>query len=302
MRQLSVEIDAKSGFCFGVIHAIQIAESLLKSEGTLHSLGDIVHNGEEVKRLAQLGLHSVSHERLDEVHEGKVLFRAHGEAPQVYDEVRSRGLEIVDATCPVVLRLQRKIRETYEATRAEEGQIVLFGKADHAEVKGLVGQTNGEAIVLQEGAQVQQLVRPDRPVYLFSQTTMSRAGFEALRVAISEWLVPNTTFQVFDTICRQVSNRVSDITAFAQSKDWIYFIAGRHSSNGKWLYETARQANPHSYFISSPSEIVDPLPSWVERVGICGATSTPVWQMEAVAERVRELNGGVEQRSDSKCK
>lgn len=289
MRTLDIEIDSKSGFCFGVINAIKKAEEQLKSGGALHSLGDIVHNGEEVKRLSDLGLKSISHERLSDVNGPRVLFRAHGEAPEVYEKVRSEGLEIIDATCPVVLRLQRKIRNTYENSRDEDAQIVIFGKEGHAEVIGLVGQTKGEAIVVQSTEQVINKVDPNKPIYLFSQTTMSREGYAQLITFIESWISPNVTFEYFDTICRQVSNRVPDITAFSKSKDWIYFIAGRNSSNGRWLYETAKKANPHTTFISSPSEIEDPLPDWVRTVGVCGATSTPVWQMEAVVKRVKEI-------------
>lgn len=291
MREPDIEIDDRSGFCFGVINAIKKAEEQLANGGALHSLGDIVHNGEEVKRLADLGLQSISHDRLSEISGRRILFRAHGEAPEVYERARERGLEIIDATCPVVLRLQKNIRETFEGSRKERAQIVIFGKEGHAEVIGLVGQTSGEAIVVQTIDQVRASVDPERPIYLFSQTTMSREKYAELIAFIEEWKSEGVTFRHHDTICRQVSNRVPDITAFSKSKDWVYFIAGRNSSNGKWLYETAKRANPHTVFISSPDEITEPLPAWVKSVGICGATSTPVWQMEAVAKRIRMIAG-----------
>lgn len=286
MRDLDIEIDAKSGFCFGVITAIKKAEQQLQNGETLHSLGDIVHNGEEVKRLSDLGLISIDYAALDQLEGSRVLFRAHGEAPEVYEKLQSRGIEIIDATCPVVLRLQRKIRDTFESSRLEKAQIVIFGKEGHAEVIGLVGQTKGEAIVVQTIDQVKQFVDPNRPIYLFSQTTMNKDEYYALITFIQGWITPEVQFESFDTICRQVSNRVPDIIEFSKSKDWIYFIAGKNSSNGKWLYETAKKANPHTVFISSPSEITTPLPDWVQSVGICGATSTPLWQMEAVKQRV----------------
>lgn len=289
MRKLDIEIDAKSGFCFGVITAIKKAEQQLQSGGILHSLGDIVHNGEEVKRLSDLGLISIDYASLNQMEGSRVLFRAHGEAPEVYEKIRSKGIEIVDATCPVVLRLQRKIRDTFENSRSEKAQIVIFGKEGHAEVIGLVGQTKGEAIVVQTSEQVKQLINPNRPIYLFSQTTMNKEEYSDLISFIQGWISPEVRFESFDTICRQVSNRVPDITEFSKNKDWIYFIAGKNSSNGKWLYETAKKANPNTVFISSPLEITEPLPDWVHSVGICGATSTPLWQMEAVKQRVLDI-------------
>lgn len=290
MRHLDIEIDPKSGFCFGVITAIKKAEEQLKSENLLYSLGDIVHNGEEVNRLSRLGLKSIEYDQLDEVQGRKVLFRAHGEAPEIYERVRAKGLEIIDATCPVVLRLQKKIRDTYLKSREEEAQIVIFGKEGHAEVIGLVGQTNGEAIVVQTIEQIQEFIHPDKPIYLFSQTTMSQEEYADLISFIEGWKMEGLKFEYHDTICRQVSNRVPDIISFSKSKDWVFFIAGKNSSNGKWLYETAKRANPNTVFISSPEEIVEPLPLWVRSVGICGATSTPVWHMEAVASRIREIH------------
>ncbi|WP_026215660.1 4-hydroxy-3-methylbut-2-enyl diphosphate reductase [Porphyromonas levii] len=289
---LLVEIDSASGFCFGVITAISKAESELKESQPLHSLGDIVHNGDEVKRLKQRGLHSITYERLPELKGKRVLFRAHGEAPKVYAEVERLGIEVVDATCPVVLALQKRIRRKYENTRGNGTQIVIYGKHGHAEVNGLVGQTNGEAIVVQSIEEAKRLIDPQRPIALFSQTTMDMDSFAQLGDFLKEYVAKGVEVETFDTICRQVSNRVPEITEFSRRMDWVYFIAGAHSSNGKVLYNTAQKANLNSYFVSSPDEITKPLPSWVRSVGVCGATSTPMWQMEAVKQRIEEIAKG----------
>ncbi|TFH94620.1 4-hydroxy-3-methylbut-2-enyl diphosphate reductase [Porphyromonas levii] len=289
---LLVEIDSASGFCFGVITAISKAESELKESQPLHSLGDIVHNGDEVKRLKQRGLHSITYERLPELKGKRVLFRAHGEAPKVYAEAERLGIEVVDATCPVVLALQKRIRRKYENTRGNGTQIVIYGKHGHAEVNGLVGQTNGEAIVVQSIEEAKRLIDPQRPVALFSQTTMDMDSFAQLGDFLKEYVAKGVEIETFDTICRQVSNRVPEITEFSRRMDWVYFIAGAHSSNGKVLYNTAQKANLNSYFVSSPDEITKPLPSWVRSVGVCGATSTPMWQMEAVKQRIEEIAKG----------
>ncbi|MDO5035574.1 MAG: 4-hydroxy-3-methylbut-2-enyl diphosphate reductase [Porphyromonas sp.] len=287
---IDIEIDSSSGFCFGVINAIKQAETELKSGDALSSLGPIVHNEEEVKRLSDLGLHSIDYEGLQGKSGGRVLFRAHGEPPSVYREAKERGIEIIDATCPVVLKLQKRIRKTYEETRDEDAQIVIFGKQGHAEVNGLVGQTEGNAIVLQSPEQAATMLELDKPIYLFSQTTMSREAYRQLIEYIEAHLKEGGSLTHYDTICRLVSNRIPDIVAFAKSKDWIYFIAGRNSSNGRVLYESALKANPHTHFISSAAEITGRLPEWVEHVGICGATSTPLWQMQEVKQRLEELH------------
>lgn len=290
--EFAVEIDSASGFCFGVITAISKAESELKESQPLHSLGDIVHNGEEVERLKKRGLHSITYDRLPELRGKRVLFRAHGEAPKVYAEAEHLGIEIVDATCPVVLALQKKISRKYQDTRGKGTQIVVFGKQGHAEVNGLVGQTNGEAIVVQTLEEAKKLIDPQRPIALFSQTTMDMDRFAELGDFLKEFAVDGVEVETFDTICRQVSNRVPEITEFARRMDWVYFIAGAHSSNGKVLYNTALKANLNSYFVSSPEEITRPLPPWVQSVGVCGATSTPMWQMEAVKQRIEEIAKG----------
>lgn len=288
---IEIEINSRSGFCFGVVTAIEKAERELEGrQHPLYSLGDIVHNSQEVLRLADKGLQPIQYDQFRELRDGRVLFRAHGEPPEVYEKARANGLEIIDATCPVVLSLQRKIRKTYEKTSSEGGQIVIFGKTGHAEVNGLVGQTQHHAIVVQSIDEVEEKVDFARPVFLFSQTTMSREAYAEISEYIGDRMKPGVTFEVHDTICRQVSNRMSDLIDFAKSKDVIFFIAGKNSSNGKVLYNAAKGANPRSYFITTAAEITDPLPPDVRTVGITGATSTPMWQMEEVKERLEELN------------
>lgn len=287
--EITVEIDRGSGFCFGVINAINMAEEKLDKYGSLYSLGDIVHNGEEVARLSERGLESIAYEQLDDLEQRRVLFRAHGEAPRVYQQAERLGLEVVDATCPVVLSLQKRIRNKYEETKEQGGQIVIFGKRGHAEVNGLVGQTDGNALVVQSISEAQEMIDPSRPVYLFSQTTMNSKHYLELIDFLRGWLSEEVGLEHYNSICKQVSNRVPEITEFARSKDWIYFIAGRNSSNGRWLYESALRANLNCYFVSSASEIREQLPPWVATVGICGATSTPMWQMEEVKKKVEEL-------------
>ncbi len=287
---IDIEINKSSGFCFGVINAIQHAEKELKDGNDLNCLGEIVHNSQEVSRLSDQGLRTINYDDFHRLRDTRVLFRAHGEAPEVYDFARAHNIQIVDATCPVVLRLQKRIRGRYEETRGDDAQIVIFGKVGHAEVNGLVGQTKGEAIVIQS---LDEVVKIDfsKPIILFSQTTMSKEDFARLISYIETHRSPEAYFEYYDTICRQVSNRIPDIIEFARQKDWVYFIAGHNSSNGKVLYQTCLDANPNTTFISTADEITEPLPEWVRTVGICGATSTPKWLMENVAIKLRELNG-----------
>lgn len=287
---LDIEIDKTSGFCFGVIHAIEKAENHLAQGHALSCLGDIVHNEDEVRRLRTSGLRTIDYSQLSSLGGEEVLFRAHGEPPSVYRQARENGIRIVDATCPVVLNLQKKIKKRYEETRGEQAQIVIFGKPGHAEVNGLVGQTDGNAIVIQSLEDLEKSIDYSRPVIIFSQTTMSREKYHEIIQVIKANLSPESYIETYDTICKQVSNRAKDIADFARSKDWVYFVAGKKSSNGKVLYGHCRDANPHTYFVSSADEIVSPLPEWVHRVGICGATSTPRWQMEEVCVKLRELN------------
>ncbi|RHJ93431.1 4-hydroxy-3-methylbut-2-enyl diphosphate reductase [Parabacteroides bouchesdurhonensis] len=286
---LEVEIDRSSGFCFGVVTAIESAERELHSTDALYCLGDIVHNSLEVERLRVLGLHTIEHEEFSRLKGRKVLLRAHGEPPSTYQMAERNNITIIDATCPVVLQLQRKIHKCYIETRAENIQLVIYGKKGHAEVNGLVGQTEGSAIVVEK---IEDLDKLDfnRGICLFSQTTKSLDGFEKVVTEIQKRISKEVTFKYFDTICRQVANRLPNIKAFASSHDWVYFVAGKKSSNGKMLFEECRKANPNSLFISEVEEITEPLPDGVKRVGVCGATSTPKWLMEMVADRIRELN------------
>lgn len=287
--RIEVEIDKESGFCFGVVTAIQSAERELKNTDTLYCLGDIVHNSLEVERLKALGLQTIDHSGFAHLKGQKVLLRAHGEPPGTYETARQNDITIVDATCPVVLRLQRKIHKCYQETRANQTQLVIYGKKGHAEVNGLVGQTEGTALVIEKKEDLDRLDF-HRDIILFSQTTKSLDGFREIVTEIRSRIAEGVQFKSFDTICRQVANRLPNIKAFASSHDWVYFVAGKKSSNGKMLFEECKKANPHTLFISEAAEIAEPLPEGVRQVGVCGATSTPKWLMEEVARRVRELN------------
>ena len=286
---IEVEIDKDSGFCFGVVNAIESAERELKTSKTLYCLGDIVHNSMEVERLRQRGLCTIEHEEFARLKDCKVLLRAHGEPPSTYQVAQQNRITIVDATCPVVLRLQRKIHKCYLETRSKGTQLVIYGKKGHAEVNGLVGQTEGTAIVVEKPEDLDRLDF-QQGISLFSQTTKSLDGFRKIVSEIQQRIAPGVEFAYHDTICRQVANRLHNIKAFASQHDWVYFVAGKKSSNGKMLFDECLKANAHTVFISDASEVQDPLPAGVERVGICGATSTPKWLMEAVADRVRAIN------------
>ena len=286
---IEVEIDKGSGFCFGVVTAIESAERELDNTDILYCLGDIVHNSLEVERLREQGLRTIGHDEFSTLKGKKVLLRAHGEPPSTYEIAKQNNITIVDATCPVVLQLQKKIHKCYQATRENNTQLVIYGKKGHAEVNGLVGQTEGTAIVFEK---IEDLDRLDfsRDICLFSQTTKSLDGFRKIVEEIYQRKAEGTRFEYYDTICRQVANRLPNIKAFASSHDWVYFVAGKKSSNGKMLLEECRKANPNTIFISEVKEITEPLPAGVRRVGVCGATSTPKWLMEEVAIRIRELN------------
>ncbi|WP_370862742.1 4-hydroxy-3-methylbut-2-enyl diphosphate reductase [Parabacteroides faecis] len=286
---IEVEIDKGSGFCFGVVTAIESAERELDNTDILYCLGDIVHNSLEVERLREQGLRTIGHDEFSTLKGKKVLLRAHGEPPSTYEIAKQNNITIVDATCPVVLQLQKKIHKCYQATRENNTQLVIYGKKGHAEVNGLVGQTEGTAIVIEK---IEDLDRLDfnRDICLFSQTTKSLDGFRKIVEEIYQRKAEGTRFEYYDTICRQVANRLPNIKAFASSHDWVYFVAGKKSSNGKMLLEECRKANPNTIFISEVKEITEPLPAGVRRVGVCGATSTPKWLMEEVAIRIRELN------------
>ena len=274
---IQVEIDQGSGFCFGVTTAIRKAEEELSKGNTLYCLGDIVHNGKECERLRQLGLVTINHEELKSLCDTKVLLRAHGEPPVTYETAHRNHIEIIDATCPVVLQLQKRIKSQYQAH--PEAQIVIFGKPGHAEVLGLVGQTEGHAIVIAHLEDVMQLDF-SRDIYLYSQTTKSLEEFQRIVEYIQQHISPEAHFQRFDTICRQVANRISNITSFAAKHDLVLFVCGRKSSNGKVLYNECKNVNPNSYLIEDADEIQLAWLKGVKTVGICGATSTPKWLME----------------------
>ena len=272
---LNIEIDEHSGFCFGVTTAIQKAEEELQNGGTLYCLGDIVHNGIECERLKKLGLITIDHETFANLHDAKVLLRAHGEPPATYETARRNNLELIDATCPVVLKLQQRIKQKWQATADEERQIIIHGQAGHAEVLGLVGQTHGEAIVVENTSQID-----NKDTYIYSQTTKSLEGYKQIVEAIGQRMEKDVKFESFDTVCRQVANRMSGIGEFAKSHQLIFFVCGRKSSNGKILFNECKRVNPNSHQIESPGEIDFSLIHGVDSIGICGATSTPKWLME----------------------
>jgi 4-hydroxy-3-methylbut-2-enyl diphosphate reductase len=283
-----VTIDQESGFCFGVVNAIQNAEKELASNGELYCLGDIVHNNREVARLQRKGLHTINHDELKKIHHTKVLLRAHGEPPSTYETAGQNAIQIIDATCPVVLQLQRKILKHYRNLDSDTSQIVIFGKIGHAEVNGLVGQTDEKALVIEKKEDLDQLDY-SKDIYLFSQTTMSVLDFNEIVAEIQQRIKPGITFNFHDTICRQVANRIPNIRKFASMHKLILFVAGEKSSNGKVLFLECEKANPNTCLISGPEDIK---PEWlrdVDSVGICGATSTPKWLMEEVAEKVNLL-------------
>ena len=280
---VQIEIDNGSGFCFGVTTAIKKAEEELAAGKTLYCLGDIVHNGMECERLKQLGLVTINHEEMKQLHGVKVLLRAHGEPPSTYEMARENDIEIIDATCPVVLQLQRRIKKQYDA--CPDAQIVIFGKPGHAEVLGLVGQTESKAIVI---ANVEEVKRLDftRDIYLYSQTTKSLDEFHRIIEYIQEHISPDATFKSFDTICRQVANRMPNISTFAARHDLVLFVCGRKSSNGKVLFNECKSVNPNSHLIEGPEEIKKEWLDGVRTIGICGATSTPKWLMEQCRDAI----------------
>lgn len=282
---IQIEIDSGSGFCFGVTTAISKAEEELSRSDTLYCLGDIVHNGMEVERLHLQGLQTIDHSQLSQLHDVKVLLRAHGEPPATYATAERNHIEIIDATCPVVLQLQRRIKRQYDDN--PQAQIVIFGKNGHAEVLGLVGQTDGNAIVVENLDDASHLCF-DRDIYLYSQTTKSLDEFHALIAYIQAHISPQATFRSFDTICRQVANRMPNIAAFAARHDMILFVSGHKSSNGKVLFNECLRVNANSHHIEQPSEIYLHWLDGVKTIGICGATSTPKWIMEQCRDHILE--------------
>ena len=294
MSELKITVDPKSGFCFGVVYAIEMAESILKEEDKLYCLGDIVHNNREVDRLNNLGLEIIDHERLSELKNCKVLIRAHGEPPSTYEIALKNNIELLDASCPVVLKLQHQIKEGYETIKKIDGQVIIYGKEGHAEVTGLVGQTNGEAIIVTTKEDISK-IDFEKPIYIYSQTTKSPKAFQDVVDEIKKKLIAlgkdvDLKFVVHDTLCRQVSGREPQLKAFASENDVIVFVSGTKSSNGKMLFLSCKEQNKQSYFVSDTKEIDE---NWFKdsnSVGICGATSTPRWLMDEVADHIKQLS------------
>lgn len=278
---IKVEIDSNSGFCFGVVYAIEMAEDHLEDTGSLYCLGDIVHNDKEVERLENKGLTIINHEELRNLRDVSVLIRAHGEPPSTYKIALENNIQLIDASCPVVLKLQNRIRNAYD----EDRQIVILGKQGHAEVNGLVGQTNQEAIVIttEEDAENLQI---EGPISLFSQTTKSTRLLYSIKEKMAE---KTEDFKFNDTICRQVSNREPELKKFSHRHEVIIFVSGKKSSNGRALYQTCKLENSQSYFISGSEELNKEWFEGVKTVGVCGATSTPMWLMEDVTSAIEAL-------------
>ncbi len=285
---MRVEIDAKSGFCFGVVRAINEAERALSSGEVVYSLGDIVHNRIEVLRLASLGLKSIERKDLECTSLSKVLIRAHGEPPSTYAQAKELGLTIIDATCPVVARLQKRVKEGYLQMQEIGGQVVLLGKRGHAEVIGLTGQVDDDVLVVERREDLDS-IDFERPIFFIAQTTQSIALFESLATIMLERISSKDQLFVHDTICRQVSSREDHLREFIANFDVVIFVCGKKSSNGKVLFDVCHQAKSSTYNIEEPSELE---PQWfdgAESVGICGATSTPAWLMESVAEAIKKM-------------
>ncbi|MDD4489164.1 MAG: 4-hydroxy-3-methylbut-2-enyl diphosphate reductase [Paludibacter sp.] len=285
---MNIEIDKKSGFCFGVVKAIARAEEELAKGEVLYCLGDIVHNGKEVERLEKLGMITINHEQFAQLHDAKVLLRAHGEPPSTYETAKKNQITLIDASCPVVLKLQSRVKTAFDTSREDDAQIVIYGQYGHAEVNGLVGQTDGKAIVVEKESDLSK-VDLSKNIRLFSQTTKSLEGFNNLIQNISNQKQEESKFEFSDTICRQVSNRIPNITTFAQQNDIVIFVSGKKSSNGKVLFQHCKSINPNSYIVSEPSEVLELNLDLTKKIGICGATSTPMWLMEQVAQTLSTL-------------
>ncbi len=285
-----IEIDPKSGFCFGVINAIQQAEKALETHKTLYCLGDIVHNGAEVARLNTKGLTTITHEDFKNLKNSTVLLRAHGEPPETYQIAKENNITIIDATCPVVLNLQKRIKLAHKEMLKENGQMVIYGKPGHAEVVGLLGQTENTATVI-SGMRDLQKIDFSRPIALFSQTTQNIHDLKTIQENISEETqkLGNTQFTCHDTICRQVANREADLKKFAQKYDTIVFVSGEKSSNGKVLYNICKQMNENTFFVTNSTDLDKITFHRGKTVGICGATSTPKWLMEEIANKINIL-------------
>lgn len=292
---MKVTIDKNSGYCFGVEYAIQMAEEEMSVSESLYCLGDIVHNSMEVNRLYEKGLRVIDREQMKELHDCKLLIRAHGEPPATYELALKNNIELIDASCPVVLKLQNRVKHAFDRMEEEQGQIVIYGQSGHAEVIGLTGQTQDKAIVITTEEDLSK-IDFSRPVTLFSQTTKSTQGFYKMKKLIEDRIKavnPEANLQLMfdanDSICRQVSNREPQLQKFAHEHDVIVFVSGKKSSNGKALYAVCQAENPRSYFIENETELQHEWFEGIETVGICGATSTPMWLMEQVARYIEEL-------------
>lgn len=283
---IKVEIDEGSGFCFGVVTAIHKAEEELAKGETLYCLGDIVHNSREVERLKTMGLISINRDDFRLLRNAKVLLRAHGEPPETYQIARENNIEIIDATCPVVLRLQKRIKQEFLQDNGEKKQVVIYGKNGHAEVLGLVGQTNGQAIVIEKLEEARKLDF-SKSIRLYSQTTKSLDEFWEIVDYIKEHISPEASFEYYDTICRQVANRMPKLREFAASHSLIFFVSGKKSSNGKMLFEECLKVNSNSHLIDNENEIDHSLLKGVQSIGVCGATSTPKWLMEKIFRSIQ---------------
>ncbi len=279
---MKIEIDKRSGFCFGVINAIRLAESELGKKRNFYCLGDIVHNGKEVERLDKMGLKSVSREKYFSLKNCTVLIRAHGEPPETYQHAKENNIELIDATCPVVLALQEQVKKSYIVGKEKNGQLIIYGKKGHAEIEGLNGQTKYNALIIESIDEVDK-IDFTRPVALYSQTTKRVEDFHAIVNLVKSKMKPGVPVEIRDTICRQVSNRVPNLRAFVSRFDVVLFVAGKKSSNGQYLFSICKKENPGSYFISRTEDIDEQWFNNVSSVGICGATSTPKWLMNEVA-------------------
>lgn len=285
---MKITIDKESGFCFGVVNAIKKAEDELAAEGTLYCMGDIVHNGAEVQRLNNSGMKTISRDEFYTMKNCKVLIRAHGEPPETYNYAKNNNIELIDATCPIVLNIQKKIRSTCDKLSEVDGQLVIFGKPGHAEVEGLNGQTGHKAIVIQNKEEIDK-IDFSRPVVLYSQTTKPLDEFREIADIISLRTGGNVPVEINDTVCRQVSNRVPRLEKFTADHEVIVFVSGKKSSNGAVLFAACKKNNPRSYLVADASEIQQKWFAGVESVGICGATSTPQWLMEEVAAYIESI-------------
>ncbi len=286
MKSVKIEIDSDSGFCFGVKKAIETAEKELAINGNLFCLGDIVHNDMEMDRLQKEGMVSIATDDIKKIKSNKIFIRAHGEPPHTYKLAKDNHLEVIDATCPVVLKLQKRIKQSWEILEPRNGQVIIYGKKGHAEVIGLKGQTNNNALIIESFNEIDQ-IDLNRSIHLYAQTTKSIEGFKKISQYIATHIKEGVEFKSFDTICRQVANRLPKMNSFAVKHDIIVFVGGAKSSNAKMLFDECKKVNPDSYFISSPDQLE---PTWFatqpDSIGICGATSTPPWLMQRIATEI----------------